>query len=228
MTKKLLCVLCALLICFCAVLGGCNKNANDDPEQPNDEQTEPVDDDEQNDGTGNDQTQAEQQAAFSANIENMKPVFDSVLRTIMATDMSFSPTDERFFWITMFNFAQNFGSSYAGAGIDGGYVKVTAATMRQFAAACFNSENLLAIPSDMSGAVSYDAASDSYLVPYTESLSVSVRITNSVNYQNGNYDATVEYFDTTGTVVATYKFELTDNTAANAVFAFSVSAVRAA
>ena len=100
-------------------------------------------------------------------VASMKAPIDSLARCMVEGDLEYDPANPDFFWTALYYFAGGYGLEHKGVTeLSNTYqLKVPSSVMEEYAIALFSSyEGLPALPDIMQGNVSYDEATDAYLL----------------------------------------------------------------
>ncbi|MDO4357273.1 MAG: peptidoglycan-binding protein, partial [Clostridia bacterium] len=135
------------------------------------------------------------QATVTEKLASMFPVLDSLVRNMgIEGEVAYSAEDAEFVWTQLYLHGVNWGSLGEGVTV-AEQITVSGEVMRGYAAAAFNGMTVLPeIPEDMSG-ISYDAASDTYVLGASDMGTTYTVIDRFAERADGSVVALVDLYD---------------------------------
>lgn len=118
------------------------------------------------------------EAKLSNSLDQLYPVFDSIIRAESESDLSYDASNPQFIWETLYRLSCNYGYFFEGVSYEKeGFVTVSAAAMEEMADRCFGSGVSLSLPDDFSSVSIQEDGS--YLMSLSDMSENTIRIGNA-------------------------------------------------
>ena len=181
------------------------------------------------------QPPAELTAETLTALDDMIPVYDSIIRTYIEHSpdrRDLRPNDEVFFWSVLFHLCTNYGGVFAEIETDAAQFKVPTAYMEALAKSCFADYTAIPELPPQTYPITFDDAWDAYFVTASDSGNTGTEVIGYEANADGTFDALVAFVEYTDEVPggalldSVYRFTLSE-LPADAAGAFRFSVLRA-
>ncbi len=165
-------------------------------------------------------TEEAEQVLMPEDMTAMAAPIDSLARCMLENDLTYTPDDPEFFWTALYYFTGGYAMGHAAVEMtEDAQIKVPRQVMQEHATALFaDYDDLLELPADMQGRISYDESVDAYLVMPGDIGLSETKLTNFGKIADG-YVLTAELWsmDEDANLIAVWDVTLVDNAYADGI-----------
>lgn len=165
-------------------------------------------------------TEEAEQVLMPEDMTAMAAPIDSLARCMLENDLTYAPDDPEFFWTALYYFTGGYAMGHAAVEMTGSaQIKVPRQVMQEHATALFaDYDELLELPADMEGRITYDESMDAYFVMPGDIGLSETKLTNFGKIADG-YVLTAELWSTDedANLIAAWDVTLVDNAYADGI-----------
>ena len=163
-------------------------------------------------------------------VNNMYPVFDSIIRTIMEeSSLSYAPEDDSFVWGVLYRLGCNYG--YLSRNVvyqeGGSGIEIPSSAMKEMASAAFGGNTEIpAIPND--SGIQYQAEQDLYILPKSDMSQDWLQMGEIEKQDDGTWVVSANMVSEDAVLLASYRFVCEPNSYTadqDVIYQYSVTSV---